>query len=196
MDENDFVAQFEEHRSRLRRMLDLRLDPRLRGRVDASDILQETSIEALKQRDDYDSDRMPFYLWLRMIALRRMIDAGRRHLGSQKRAVGNEISLHRPVAPHITSESLAAQLMGKLTSASEVAHRAELKLRLQQLLNSMDDLDREVLTLRHFEHLTNSEVASVLGISINAASNRYIRALHRLRKEIEDTSGLIDSNIF
>jgi RNA polymerase sigma-70 factor (ECF subfamily) len=113
----------------------------------------------------------------------------RQHLGAQARDVGREISLHRGAIPQATSVSLAHQLLGRLTSASQAAMRAELQTRLQVVLNGMDPLDREVLALRHFEELSNAETAEVLGIQKAAASNRYFRALRRLKDLLDALPG-------
>lgn len=185
--------EFDRHRGRLKRMIDVRLHPRLRGRVDPSDIIQDTLIEAHRRKEEYSAERMPYYLWLRMIATRNLIDAHREHLGTQKRDAAREFSMNRRYGPKANSVSLAAQLMGTLTTASRAAMRLELRERLDETLNQMDDLDREVLSLRHFEQLTNAEIAQVLEISPNAASNRYIRALHRLRSIIKSTPGFDES---
>jgi RNA polymerase sigma-70 factor (ECF subfamily) len=106
------------------------------------------------------------------------------------RDAGQEVSLHRGPFPQASSVSLAAQLLGKLTSASQAAIRVEHKLIVQEALNSMDPIDREVLALRHFEHLSNDETAHVLGLSKSAASNRYIRALKRLKEILSSIPGL------
>jgi RNA polymerase sigma-70 factor (ECF subfamily) len=107
--------------------------------------------------------------------------AHRQHLKVQARDAGREISLFHGAYPEASSAALAAQLMGKLTTPSQAALKAELRVRVQDALNSMDSIDREVLTLRHFEQLSNSETALVLGIKETAAANRYVRALERLR---------------
>ena len=112
------------------------------------------------------------------------------HLGAQMRDAGQEVSLHRGPFPQASSVSLAAQLLGKLTSASRAAIRAEHKLIVQEALNGMDPIDREVLALRHFEHLSNDETALILGITKSAASNRYIRALKRLKGVLSAIPGL------
>ena len=172
---------FELYRARLCRMVRFRMNRQLLGRVDASDVVQDTYLEAAKRLDQFLSDQpLPFFLWLRHIAGQKLIDVHRRHLGAQARDALREISLYQGAMPEATSASLAARLMGKLTSPSQAAIRAELKLRLQELLNSMQPIDREVLALRHFEQLNNSETAQVLGLSETAASKRYIRALERL----------------
>ena len=108
---------------------------------------------------------------------------------AKMRDAGQEVSLHRGALPQVTSLSLAEHLLGKLTPASQMAMRVELKLRVQEALNSMDPHDREVLILRHFEELSNAETAQVLGIQKAAASNRYMRALRRLKDLLEALPG-------
>src|SRR5262249_34670923 len=154
----------DEYHDRLRRMVALRLDPRLQGRVDPSDVLQETYLEASKQLADYLRDpALPFFLWLRQLAGHRLYKLHRHHLGTRIRDAGREVSLYRGALPEASSVALAAQLLGRECRPSEAVARAELKLRLQDALNRMDALDREVLTLRHFEQLTSAEVARELG---------------------------------
>jgi RNA polymerase sigma-70 factor (ECF subfamily) len=180
----------ERYRPRLRRMIRLRLDRRLQGRVDPSDVIQEAYVEVSRGLAAYLRDpSLPFFLWLRLVTGQKLALAHRRHLGVQARDAGREVSLYRGALPEATSAALAAQLIGKHTSPSQAAARAELKIRLQEALNSMDELDREVLALRHFEHLTNSETSRVLGISETAACNRYVRALERLKKILTGPAG-------
>ena len=173
-------------------MIRLRLDRRLSGRVDSSDVLQEAYLDVRKRIAEYARDpaSMPFHLWLRLIAGQKLTDVHRYHLGAQMRDVGMEVSLHRGPFPQADSISLAAQLLGKFTSASKAAIRAEHKLIVQEALNGMDPIDREVLALRHFEHLSNEETAQVLGLTKSAASNRYIRALKRLKEILSSIPGL------
>jgi RNA polymerase sigma-70 factor (ECF subfamily) len=186
--ESDSLQElFTRYRPRLRRMVKLRLDPRVQGRVDPSDVIQEAYLEICRKLADYLRDpRMPFFLWLRLLTGQKLALAHRQHLGVQARDAGREVSLYRGALPEASSAALAAQLLGKLTSPSQAALKAELKLRVQEALNGMDAIDREVLTLRHFEHLSNSESALVLGISEPAACNRYVRALERLRGILGD----------
>jgi RNA polymerase sigma-70 factor (ECF subfamily) len=132
---------------------------------------------------------MPFYLWLRGIAGNKLLELHRRHLGTPMRDARREVSLHRGALPGATSAALAAQLLGQQTRPSEAAVRAEAKIRLQEALNSMDPLDREVLALRHFEQLTNAEVARVLQIKEAAAGKRHLRALERLREILAQMPG-------
>jgi RNA polymerase sigma-70 factor (ECF subfamily) len=173
---------FTRYRSRLRHMVSLRLDPRVRGRVDPSDVIQEAYLDVCKGLAEYlRKPTLPFYLWLRYLTGQKLALAHRQHLGVQARDAGREVSLHHGALPEASSAALAARLAGKLTTPSQAAVKAELRLRLQEALNSLDALDREVLTLRHFEQLSNAETALVLGIKESAACNRYVRALERLR---------------
>src|SRR5262249_34880240 len=191
-DESALAALFDAYRERLRRMIRLRLDRRLSGRVDSSDVLQEAYLDVRKRLSEFarDPEAMPFHLWLRLIAGQKRTDVHPYHLGTQMRDAGQEVSLHRGPFPQASSISLAAQLLGRLTSASKAAIRAEHKLIVQEALNGMDPIDREVLTLRHFEHLSNDETALVLDLSKAAASNRYIRALRRLKEILSSIPGL------
>ena len=171
-------------------MIKLRLDRRLQGRVDPSDVIQEAYLEVSRKLAEYLRDpSMPFFLWLRLVTGQKLALAHRQHLGVQARDAGREVSLYRGALPEATSAALAAQLIGKQTSPSRAAARAELKIRLQEALNSMDELDREVLALRHFEQLSNAETALVLGLSEKAASNRFVRALRRVKKILMDADG-------
>jgi RNA polymerase sigma-70 factor (ECF subfamily) len=173
---------FQQHRERLRRMVRLRLDRRLRGRIDESDVIQEAYLEATERFDEYQKNpEVPPFIWLRFLTGQKLAQLHRRHLGTQGRSVSREVSLYRGAMPEATSAALAAQLVGQHTSPSEAAVRAELKLRVQEALNRMDEIDREVLALRHFEQLTNAEAAQVLDIDESAAYKRYVRALKRLK---------------
>ena len=191
-DEPALAALFDGFRDRLRKMIRLRLDRRLSGRVDTSDVLQDAYLDVRRRIAEYarDPSAMPFHLWLRLVAGQRLTDVHRYHLGSQMRDAGQEVSLHRGPFPQADSVSLAAQLLGKMTSASQAAIRVEHKLIVQEALNNMDPIDREVLALRHFEHLSNDETAQVLDLSKSAASNRYVRALKRLKEILSSIPGL------
>jgi RNA polymerase sigma-70 factor, ECF subfamily len=178
------------HRDRLRRMIALRLDRRLQGRVDASDVIQEASLEAVRRLPEYlKNPTMPFFLWLRFITGQRLMEQHRIHLGAKARDVGREIALYHGALPQTTSAALAARLLGHLTSPSEAAIRAERRIRMQEVLNSMDPIDREILALRHYEQLSNSEVAAVLGLDKSATSKRYARALVRLKEILAGLPG-------
>ena len=172
----------EEHRDRLRRMIRLRMDRRLQGRVDASDILQEAYIEASERLAEYlDNPKMPFGLWLRFIAGQKTMQMARRHLGVQARDVNREISIYQGAVPQVASAVLAARLIGQVTSPSMKIMKAEMKIRLQETLDEMDEIDREIIALRHFEQLSLKEAGQILEISHSAACNRYVRALERLK---------------
>ncbi len=176
-------ALLARHRDRLRRMIALRLDHRLQGRLDPSDVLQEVYLQAAAHLADYlRAPAVPFYLWLRGIAGNKLLELHRHHLGTRLRDAAREVSLFRGSMPQTSSAALAAQLLGKDTRPSEAAVRAEMKVRLQEALNRMDPLDREVLALRHFEQLSTAEAAQVLGVAPKAAGKRYLRALQRLRE--------------
>jgi RNA polymerase sigma-70 factor (ECF subfamily) len=181
---------FDRYRERLRKMIRLRLDRRLCGRLDPSDVLQETYLDLAKRFPEYAAKpALPFFLWLRWLTGQKLIDLHRQHLGTKMRNAGQEVSLYRGPLPQASSESLAAQLLGKLTSPSRAAIRVETQIRVQEGINSMDPMDREVLVLRHFEMLSNADTAKVLGISTKAASNRYVRALERLKEILSVLQG-------
>ncbi len=181
-DQDAMNELFEQHRARLKKMVRMRLNRRLQGRVDDSDVLQDAYVEAAKRLPDYLSNpRAPFFLWLRQITSQKLIDIHRYHLGAQARDSGVEVALHRGRIPMATSISLAAQLLGRLTSPTQAAVKAETRIALQEAIGGMDDMDREILSLRHFEQLSNQEAADELGIETATASKRYRRALQRLQ---------------
>jgi RNA polymerase sigma-70 factor (ECF subfamily) len=172
-------------------MVQIRLAQRLKGRIDPSDVLQETYLEVSRSLANYlRNPVLPFFLWLRFLTAKKLQGIHRHHLGARMRDAHREISLEGGAWPPATSESLAASLLGKLTTPSQAAMRTELRLRVQEALSSMPLLDREVLALRHFEQLSNAETARVLGISEAGASNRFVRALKRLRGILVDVPGL------
>jgi RNA polymerase sigma-70 factor (ECF subfamily) len=182
---------FERCRDRLRRLVRLRLDRRLQGRLDPSDVLQEAFLDVQRKAAEFArKPDLPAYLWLRLVTAERLLVLHRHHLGAKMRDAAQEVSLHRGGLPAASSHSLANLLLGRLTSPSEAAVRAERQLRLQEALDAMDPTDREVLALRHFEELSNSEVAAVLGLTKTAASNRYVRALRRLKEILSALPGM------
>jgi RNA polymerase sigma-70 factor (ECF subfamily) len=171
----------EVHRAPLRRMIDLRLDPALARRVDASDIVQDVLIEASRRLADYlKNPVMPFHLWLRHLAKDHVIDAHRKHRLAQRRSLDREQSL-RPAFAEGSSLDLAAQLFDQELTPASAAIRHELQRRLESAVARMDEDDREMILMRHFEQLSNQEVAAVLDLTEAAASMRYLRALRRLR---------------
>jgi RNA polymerase sigma-70 factor (ECF subfamily) len=183
---------FEQYRPRLLRVVDMRMDQRLRGRLDPSDIVQEAFLDVAGRLDDYlNQPGLPFYLWVRFLAVQRLQAAYRRHLGTKKRKADCEVSLgpgglggFAGLAGLAGAETcagwLAEQLVASCTSPSEAAIRAERRQHVAQAVEQLDPVDREVLALRHFEELSNNEVAQVLGVHPSVASRRYLRALEKL----------------
>jgi len=171
----------DHHRTSLRRMIDLRLDPALARRVDASDIVQDVLLEASKRLADYvKNPAMPFHLWLRHIAKDHIIDMHRKHRLAQRRSIDKEQSI-RPALADQSSMDLAAQFIDQELTPASAAIRQELQRRLEGAVAEMDEDDREMILMRHFEQLSNQEVATELGLSEAAASMRYLRAIRRLR---------------
>src|SRR5262245_20584347 len=186
---------WDQYRARLRRLVRLRLDRRLQGRIDPSDVLQEAFVDFANRAEEYvRQPDMPFFLWLRFLTGQRLQLLHRHHLGAQMRDAGREVSLHRGAMPQATSVSLAAQLLGRFTSVTQAVQRAEMQLILQEAINGMDPIDREIVALRHFEELSNEETAQVLGIKPSAASTRHVRALKRLREVLQKTPGFFDKD--
>jgi RNA polymerase sigma-70 factor (ECF subfamily) len=181
-DRRALAELFQRHRDRLRRMVELRMDARLYGRIDASDVLQDGFLDVAKRMESYLSDpRLPLFLWLRLVVSDRLAMVHRHHLGTRMRDAGQEVSLYRDPLPQASSAALASMLLGRITSPSNAAIRAEQVLQVQEAINSLDPLDREVVALRHFEQLSRAETAVVLGITEEAGAKRYIRALKKLK---------------
>jgi RNA polymerase sigma-70 factor (ECF subfamily) len=180
----------ERHRPRLRRMVELRLDPRLQGRLDASDVIQEAYVTASAQLADYlKKPAIPFFIWLRLVTGQKLLALHRHHLGTKARDARRQVSLHRGAWPAASSAVMASKLMGREPSPSQAAREVEQRRCLQEALDRMDPLDREVVALRHFEQLTNAETAQVLGLEASAASKRYVRALQRLKEILSAMPG-------
>ncbi len=175
-------ALLVRHRERLRRMVEIRLDTRLQARLDASDVIQEAFVEVAERLEEYTHNpKLPLFLWIRLVVGERLARLHRHHLGTQMRDASREVSLYPGALPAASSAALAAQLLGRHTSPTQAAVRAERVLRVQEAINALDPVDREVLALRHFEELTGAETAFVLGIEASAAAKRYFRALKRLK---------------
>jgi RNA polymerase sigma-70 factor (ECF subfamily) len=184
------AALFAQHRDRLLKMVRIRLDRRLQARIDASDVIQEAAVEVVARLDEFLAEpRLPLFLWLRLVVGERLLKLHRQHLGTQMRDADREVSLYQGALPEASSAALAAQLLGTFTSPSDAVIRAERLLRVQEALNSLDPIDREILSLRHFEELTTSEAARTLGIREAAAAKRYIRALRRLKDVLATMPG-------
>ncbi len=200
--ETQFIAQlqagdtaalaelFSVYQPRLERIIRFRMDHRLAGRISETDVIQEAYLNASKRIEHFLKQAdFPFFVWLRLIVNQTLVDLQRQHLQAEMRDVRKEISLQQSNASHQTSLALAAQLVGKMTSASGVLSRSERMATLQQALNQMKEIDREVIALRHFEELSNAEAANVLGIDEQASSKRYVRAMKRMKDVLNDIPG-------
>jgi RNA polymerase sigma-70 factor (ECF subfamily) len=182
-------ALFDRHREAVRRLINMRMDRALQRRVDASDIVQDVLIEANRRLDDYLANPiMPFHLWLRQMAKDRLIDAHRRHRVAARRSLDRE----QPLASVVSDEESALDLAGhladqQLTPAAAATWR-ELQRRFEEACAQLDPQDQEIVVMRHFEKLSNGEVAEALGLSAQAASMRHLRAMRRLRKVFDASS--------
>jgi RNA polymerase sigma-70 factor (ECF subfamily) len=171
------------HRATLRRFIDVRLDARLRGRVDPSDIVQETQLDAFHRMPDFLERRpMPFHLWLRKTAYERLLKARRHHLDTARRAVSREVPL-----PDHSSLLLAQQLLAADSSPSQQVARGEVVQRVRQAVALLNEIDREILLMRNYEELSYQEIGVLLDLDPPTARKRYGRALLRLRKLLFDT---------
>jgi RNA polymerase sigma-70 factor (ECF subfamily) len=189
-DQASWGVLLTRHEDRLRRMVAFRIDQRLQGRIDPQDVIQEAFLEATERRAEYfQNPSITFHLWMRGIVGNKLRELHRSHLGTKMRDAGREVSLYRGSMPEANSAALADQLLGHATRPSEAAIRAEVKIRLQEALNVMDPIDREVIALRHFEQLTPAETAHVLSIKEKAAGMRYLRALKRLKDILASLPG-------
>jgi RNA polymerase sigma-70 factor (ECF subfamily) len=189
-DDRALAELFDRNRDRLRRMVELRMDPRLRARLDASDVLQEAYLDLAGDLEAYRADpKLQPLLWMRLHVGRRLTLLHRRHLCTRLRDAGLEVSLYREPLPQASSAALAAMLLGRHTSPTQAAQRAERLLRIQEALNTLDAIDREVLALKHFEELSRAETADVLSISPEAAAKLYFHALKRLKEVLASMPG-------
>lgn len=181
---------FDRYRPQLRRMVELRLDPRVGARVGTSDILQEAFLDASARVEHFfKREGVSFYVWLRLIVNQSLVDTHRTHLDAKMRGAAREVA---PAWTHATSISLARRLVSQMNSPSQAASLEETLAQVQAALEGLDPLDREILTLRHFEELSNNEVAELLSLQKAAASNRYVRALGRLREALEQIPGFFE----
>jgi RNA polymerase sigma-70 factor, ECF subfamily len=186
---------FSRERERLWRVIQFRLAEPLRGRLGPDDVLQEAFLAASQRLKHYaNSPATSPFIWLRMIVNQTLVDLHREHLGAQKRDAGCEVAIDSQPYGQATSASVAIQLVGAFTTPSRAAARADLLTLVQAAIEQMDPIDREVLALRHFEELTNSEVAEALGIEQKAASIRYIRALRRLKEILAQVPDLSEES--
>lgn len=183
----------DRHREALRRMVAMRLDQRIRRRVDASDVVQDVLVDANRRLEKYlENPVMPFHLWLRQMARDRLIDAHRRHRASAKRSVDREQGMVVGGDMDRSTMELAAQLCDDQLTPAAAATMHELQTQFETALTEVNDQDREIILMRHYEHLTNQEVASILELSEPAASMRYLRALRRLRAVLSEKDEDVD----
>lgn len=177
---------FAFYRPRLWRMITFRLHPGLQGRIDADDVLQDAWLRAIDRIDHFfEGAGESSFLWFRSVVIQTLVDLHRFHLGAQKRSTARELSLGSGWGTDSTSSCLAFHLSDSARSPSSNASRAELTRQLDSVLLGMNEVDREILALRHFESLNNGEVARLLGLTEQAASVRYVRALGRLKHILE-----------
>lgn len=188
-DQSAYTDLFNRHRTSLRRAIALRMDRRISGRIDASDILQETYLEAWRRLPQYlQKQEMPFHLWLFWLAREKVLALHRRHIKAEKRTLIYEV----PLMPVDSSAAFVKTLVGTESSPSRVLARAELAEQLRVALGELDDDERDLILWRHFERLSARETAQLLQISEAAASKRYIRALERLRRRLLE-AGIVGS---
>jgi RNA polymerase sigma-70 factor (ECF subfamily) len=189
-DQQSWQILLERYRVRLLRMVELRMDRRIQSRFDPSDVIQEAYQEAWSRLPQYLAQPpAPFFLWLRYLTGQKLLELHRRHLGTRMRDARQEISLYRGGLPESSSAAMAAHLMDKEPRPSEDVAQAERKTRLEEGLNALSPLDREMLALRHFEQLSNAEAAQSLGLDPSTASKRYVRALKKLKEILAGMPG-------
>jgi RNA polymerase sigma-70 factor (ECF subfamily) len=170
----------EHYRDYLRRMVAVRLDRRLAARVDPSDVVQETLIEANRRLEEYLNDRpIPFFAWLRQIAGGRLMENHRLHITSGKRSVTTEVTGFE--LPDESSYALAQMMLADESSPSDRLIRKEQQEQIRKTVAGLPSKDREVLVMRHLEQLSTAEIAGTLGISEGAVKARLVRAIIRVR---------------
>ena len=184
--ERDALAElFSRYKSQLRRMIAFRLDQNLKGRVDPSDILQEAYFDLAKRLPEFEKKGMSFFVWLRLVTKERLLRTHREHLEAQKRDARREVPFQAN-----SSVCLAAHLIGRYSSVAGNAIKAEQSVRLSAILEQMSEDDREIIAMRIFEGLTNGETSEVLGLTKQTVSKRFIRAIGRLKEELNEIPGM------
>ena len=189
-DKSALARLFETHRKRLRRMVTARLSDDMAARVTESDVLQDVFVEAQRRIVDFDPDDVPLFIWLRTLTGQRLIQLHRFHVQAAKRSTLREVCLSRRKYPGASTASLARFLMDRLSSVSKAVERSEIAEQVQRELEFLSDTEREIISLRHFEKLTNEEAAVVLEMNPSTTSTRHLRALHKLKKRLETNPAL------
>ena len=184
------AALFHQYEDRLRRMVEIRMDPKLLGRIDPSDVLQEAYLDLVQRLPSFASrdEEMSMFVWMRLVTSEKLLQLRRQHVDAQKRSIGREV----PIAANTSDQSssfLTDHLYSHFSSAANKLIRQEMRQVLMDTLDAMEEIDREIILIRAFEELSNVEAAEVLGISQNGASNRFVRAMTRLKLELERIPG-------
>ena len=191
-DEKALAELFGQYKKQLRRMIAMRMDPILKGRVDPSDVLQDAYLDLHKRLPEFEKSGMPFFLWMRFITKEQLLRTHRTHVNAQMRDARREVSGKGQIQFEVTSACLAAQLMGKYSSVADKAIRVEQNAMLMSVLDCMPDTDREIISLRIFEGLSNGEAAQATGLTKQTVSKRFIRALLRIKEVLRDLKGFKD----
>lgn len=179
----------DRHRNSIRQLVRMRLDQKIQKRIDVSDVVQDVLVEANRRLQRYLADpMMPFHLWLRQIAKDRIIDAHRRHRVSAKRSVDREQQMVAPRGYDQSSIQLASMLGDPRLTPAAMALQKEMARKVEQAISQLDEKDCEIIVMRHYEHLSNQEIGQLLGLTEPAASMRYLRAVKRLKKVLQESS--------
>lgn len=185
-DEPALAELFRQHEGRLLRMVELRLDKALRRRMDPADVVQDAWVEVVRRLDEWcRQDKLPLHVWLRLITSQSLAGAQRRHLAAHMRNAQRDAP-QRARPPNVSSATVADAFIDSATSPSQVAVREELRARVRAAIEDLEDIDREIVAMRHFEGLSNEETAAELDIEPSAASMRFMRALMRLRPALKE----------
>lgn len=182
-DEQALADLFRSFEPRLLRMVELRLDSRLRRRMDPADVVQDAWVEVVRRFDEWGrQEKIPLNVWVRLITGQALAAAQRRHLAAHMRDAFRDATQHRP---QVSGSTMADAFMDSATSPSQAVAREELRQRVHDAIESLDEMDREIVAMRHFEGLSNEETAHELDIEPSAASMRFLRALMRLRPALQ-----------
>ncbi len=193
-DESALAELFDRYRDRLRKVIVSRMDRRLRGRVDPSDVLQDAFIDLQSKLPSFDkiAGKMSMFVWMRLVAKERLLQVHRQHLNAEKRDARKEVALKNVAQSNASSIFLAENLLGRFTTAGRDAIRHEMFQTLLSALQSLDAVDHEIITMRCFEELSNAEAAESLGLSENGASSRFVRAMSRLKERLSEIPGFLE----